>query len=127
MHLSPNFRIEELACSCGCKGEQAPEIRAKLTRLCVDVLEPLRSLCGSPVRITSGYRCAAHNAKVGGEPASKHMRGEAADTQIDGLKPSQVAVFARTIKGLGGLGVYARWVHVDVRDRVAGRLETWQG
>jgi len=52
---------------------------ANLKRLCVDVLEPLRVYYGKPIRVTSGYRCPEVNEAVGGEFASQHLSGCAAD------------------------------------------------
>lgn len=65
------FRAEEFRCRCGC-GESAVSAALVLR------LEALRGLCG-PLRITSGRRCAAHNAAVGGAEFSRHMAGLAAD------------------------------------------------
>jgi len=53
----------------------------RLRTLCQRVLEPLRRRFGV-IRITSGYRCAALNAKVGGKPNSQHLQGEAADIHV---------------------------------------------
>lgn len=43
------------------------------------VLDPLREAWGGPIIITSGYRCEALNARVGGVKNSYHTRGMAAD------------------------------------------------
>lgn len=43
------------------------------------VLDPVREAYGSPVIVSSGYRCPALNAKVGGVEHSFHLRGMAAD------------------------------------------------
>ena len=43
------------------------------------VLDPIREKWQSPIYITSGYRCAALNKKVGGVENSYHTRGMAAD------------------------------------------------
>ena len=43
------------------------------------VLDPVREAYGSPVIVSSGYRCPALNAKVGGAQHSYHLRGMAAD------------------------------------------------
>ena len=50
-----------------------------LRNLCQQVLEPLRQHFGTPVVISSGYRCPALNRAVGGVPNSQHLKGEAAD------------------------------------------------
>ena len=48
------------------------------------ILEPLRAMAGCPLRINSGFRSAAVNAKVGGVPTSAHRDGRAAD-----LRPAE--------------------------------------
>jgi hypothetical protein len=58
---------------------------AALATLCETVLEPVRSLVGVPLRITSGFRCAALNAAVGGSKTSAHMDGRAADIETVGM------------------------------------------
>ncbi|MDE7127672.1 MAG: hypothetical protein K2O58_07250 [Bacteroidales bacterium] len=45
----------------------------------MNVLQPLRDRCGTPLKINSGFRCPELNTAVGGAPASQHLRGEAAD------------------------------------------------
>ena len=50
-----------------------------LERLVSRVLDPLREAWGSPIIVTSGYRCPELNARVGGVKTSYHPRGMAAD------------------------------------------------
>lgn len=88
----------------------------------LDKLQLLRDLAGKPVIITSGYRNPAYNLKVGGSPTSRHLRGEAADIQIPGLGPQQVAELAEQV-GFMGIGVYDTFTHVDVR----GVPAKWRG
>lgn len=54
-------------------------ITANLTKLCRDVLQPLRDAFGQPIVVDSGYRCPKLNTAVGGATASQHMQGQAAD------------------------------------------------
>lgn len=44
-----------------------------------ELLDPLREMWGSPLRVTSGYRCPELNMLVGGAADSMHMSGKAAD------------------------------------------------
>lgn len=71
---SPHFTWAELAGGV----ELDNQARANLTRLAVDVLEPLRAKFG-PLRVSSAYRDPGHNAEVGGAATSLHMQGLAAD------------------------------------------------
>lgn len=108
--LSPHFHEDEFRCKCGCGV-------AIVSKRLVRALEELRALCGSkPVHITSGYRCPAHNATIGGAARSKHMLGEAADIQVRGVSPRRVVAAAEQVEGfrLGGIGKYQRFTHVDV-------------
>ena len=50
-----------------------------MTELCTFLLQPIRDAWGSPIIITSGFRCKALNAAVGGSQASAHMRGYGVD------------------------------------------------
>ena len=52
---------------------------ANLRALSQHVLEPMRRLTASPIRITSGYRSPSLNQMVGGAHQSQHMVGQAAD------------------------------------------------
>lgn len=86
MKLSKNFTLEELTFSItafnnGWNNTPNPEARAALTRLAVEVLQPIRDTWGKPIRVTSGYRMPRLNASVGGSPISQHLLGQAADIQ----------------------------------------------
>ncbi len=65
---------------------------ANLRALCRNVLEPARALLNSPLRITSGFRSAALNKRIGGAASSQHMLGEAADFILHNL-PVRDAAF----------------------------------
>src|SRR5438045_9778582 len=45
----------------------------------VQVLERIRALSGTPLRIVSGYRSRAYNRRIGREVESQHIDGRAAD------------------------------------------------
>lgn len=55
-----------------------------LISLVENLLDPLRSLLGRPVNVSSGYRCKALNSKVGGSKTSAHVKGLAADIHTKG-------------------------------------------
>ncbi len=78
------FTIEELCRSAtatlrGIDNTPSEEVKRNLTRLVDDVLDPLREAWGKPLVVSSGYRCPALNAAVGGSKTSHHMRGMAVD------------------------------------------------
>lgn len=78
--LSPHFALNELARTAHRYIDNTPgpaEIE-RLTKLCVEFLEPIRERFG-PLWITSGFRCQKLNQCIGGSETSAHMYGCAAD------------------------------------------------
>lgn len=71
------FSMNEFECHCGCR--MPDSAKANIVALVEQVLDPARERYGKPVCVNSGYRCARHNAAIGGVANSQHMRGEAAD------------------------------------------------
>ena len=113
--LSPSFRVREFAC----KGSDVVLIDDEL----VVLLQCIREHFGKAVTITSGYRTAEHNAKVGGAKSSQHLLGRAADIQVADTSVEDVAAYAESLMpAWGGVGRYPvktgrakGWVHVDTR------------
>lgn len=56
-----------------------------------DLLQRIRNLVGSPVYITSGFRCDELNRAVGGSPTSAHRLGYAADIWVPSKTPVELA------------------------------------
>lgn len=110
--LTGNFSRHEFACSCGC-GFDTVDVDT------LTVLEQVRQHFNAPVKITSGCRCADHNAKIGGSKKSQHVRGRAADIQVQGVTPSDVADYIESIMVGGGLGRYDTFTHIDTRSGTA--------
>lgn len=113
--LSPHFKRSEFMCHCGCE-------ELVLDPRLVPALEVLRSMGPEPVIVHDAYRCAKHNAEVGGVPDSEHPKGMAADIEIAGLSLQQMYDRAKRVLDFaeGGIGVYdTKFVHVDVRRKEA--------
>lgn len=114
--LSPGFKVREFRCR---DGSDAIIIDQTL----VVLLQAIREHFGRAVVITSGYRTAAHNAKVGGSKSSQHLLGKAADIQVADTTVEAVAAYAESLMpDWGGVGRYPvkagrakGWVHVDTR------------
>ncbi len=110
----PHFSARELACRCRrhCEGEywHDPDF--------LDRLEALRAAMDAPLRISSGRRCALHNAEVRGAPLSRHKRAIAADIVLTGHDPARLARAARDA-GFTGIGFGRTFLHVDNRVRPA--------
>jgi uncharacterized protein YcbK (DUF882 family) len=119
MRLTENFSLPEFASK---DGAAFPEdVKNNLAEL-AENLQVLRDHFGRSVTVTSGYRSAAHNLKIGGASESFHVRGMAADLQIAGVAPRVVynAIELLIKSGKmkeGGLGLYGGWVHYDIRGR----------
>ncbi|MGB9072064.1 MAG: D-Ala-D-Ala carboxypeptidase family metallohydrolase [Terriglobales bacterium] len=112
--LSAHFSKAEFACHC-C-GQLKVELRL------IDALEQLRGLAGKSIVVHDGYRCPAHNQKVGGVSHSEHTQGTASDVEIPGLSLQQMYELALQVPEFaqGGIGVYdGGFLHVDVRQHVA--------
>ena len=60
------------------------EVKANLTALVANVLDPLREAYGKPIVVNSGYRCEKLNKVVGGAKKSQHLTGQAADIRSVG-------------------------------------------
>jgi uncharacterized protein YcbK (DUF882 family) len=112
--LSKYFDAREFACPC-------PNCTETLIdSLLVERLDALRERLGVPVRITSGYRCPAHQkwlAKRGYETAknSRHLIGEAADLWTGAHAGKELERHARAA-GFCAVGVGRTFIHVDLRD-----------
>lgn len=115
-----HFEPEEFVCPCCGRG--------RASQLLVLWLDLLRRAWGGPVRVNSGFRCAARNREVGGVPRSRHLLGCAAD-----LAPASSAGaadffgLARRLCGLPGweVIVHARFVHIAVPASESEAL--WEG
>lgn len=102
----PSFSPREIACKG--TGELVVDDQA------LDKLQSLRDNLGKPLILTSAYRSAAHNRRVGGAKNSKHMYGIAFDVRMDNHDPHEFEAAARAV-GFTGFGYYPKsgFMHVD--------------
>lgn len=89
MNLSPHFTLEEMTSSQAAvrkniDNNPSQQDVENLILLCNEVLEPIRSYVGGPIRISSGYRSPELNKLIGGSKTSSHCFGEAADVIVSG-------------------------------------------
>lgn len=128
MRLTEHFTLDEMTASTTATRlgitNLAPEVVvARLAALCVHIWEPVRAQFG-PVRIHSGYRCAALNAAVGGVPDSQHVLGEAGDASCPGVDNMVLAAWIRDNLAFDQLileahhkdGPETGWVHASYRE-----------
>ena len=118
MKLSDNFSRSEFKCKCGdCDYDT---VDSEL----IDVLQLLRDYIGKPIEVTSGNRCPEHNRNEGGAVSSYHIRGRAADIQIDGVSPSVIQGYLESAyPDKFGIGFYSSFTHIDTRTKKA----RWHG
>ena len=88
-NITMHFTIEEMYASdtakrLGINNKPSTQQMINLVYLCAYVLEPLRKAIGKPINISSGFRSQALNKAVGGVYNSQHLKGQAADIDIQG-------------------------------------------
>jgi uncharacterized protein YcbK (DUF882 family) len=107
------FQAREFDCRCG---------RCLETRIDPELikrLDALRRLAG-PLIITSGFRCAAHQAALRGRGfetargTSQHELGRAADLVSRRYAPVELEALARQV-GFTAVGLAPTFIHVDLR------------
>ena len=87
MKLSEHFTKEEFEHSNTAIQRSIPNVMdsgqtQKAIDLCVNVLEPLRTHLGKPIKLNCGYRSPLVNKAVGGVKMSQHILGEAVDVDL---------------------------------------------
>ncbi len=97
-----------------------PQETSNIYSLIEHVLDPVRKMWGSPIIVSSGYRCPKLNALVNGARNSSHMTGQAADITVGGkvqnwqlytkIKSSDVP-FTKLIFERNKKNVY--WIHIS--------------
>lgn len=88
-NITMHFTIEEMYASdtakrLGINNKPSTQQMINLVYLCAYVLEPLRVAMGKPIKISSGFRSQTLNKAVGGVYNSQHLKGQAADIDIQG-------------------------------------------
>jgi hypothetical protein len=102
------FKKSEFRCKCGCGADSMDE---KLIR----IAEQIREHFGAPVNVTSGRRCANHNARVGGVSNSRHLKGKAMDFSVSGKTADTVLTYVQKLPGVRyAYKIDNNHVHVDV-------------
>jgi uncharacterized protein YcbK (DUF882 family) len=66
-----------------------------------------------PLPLNSGYRCAKHNAEVGGKPSSAHRTGEAVDIMVRSSGERHRLLKALLSAGFNRIGIGANFLHAD--------------
>lgn len=115
--LSSNFSRHEFQCKCGC-GFDTVDVKL------LQVLEEIRGFFRSKIKITSGCRCAVHNAQSLGSAKSQHRYGRAVDFKVQGHSADDVAdCLEKKYKGRFGIGRYTGRTHIDTRSGPQARWD----
>jgi uncharacterized protein YcbK (DUF882 family) len=80
------------------------------------VLKNIEQHYGRKLIVTSGFRSRVHNVAARGARNSLHMYCAAADVQMPGVSKWELAAYARSMPGRGGVGTYCytKSVHIDI-------------
>lgn len=135
--LSEHFSEDEFWCRGQDQGTCNCGHSLKIDPRLIELLEELRDITGGePLTINSGYRCAAHNAAVGGASRSQHTMGTAADIACPNhLTMPEFLWYVEQLPfdGIGyyyrdaGKGAWAGWIHTDTRNGGIGSHIYWEG
>ena len=88
------FTRSEFRCPCGKCGGFPVEPDETLVRLA----DKVRDHFGSPVIVSSGVRCQAHNDELPGSAKnSYHLRGKAADFCVRGVSGAKLLAYVKTL------------------------------
>jgi len=129
--LSENFTLDEFVTTLT-GYDNVPDATQieNIRRLVVNVLQPLRTAVGKPVKINSGFRSELVNRAVGGESNSQHLAngGEAAaDIKVEGMTNEQIILAIRALNLPYDQVIDERknsdWVHVS--HRASGNRGNW--
>ena len=107
--LSKHFALKEFRCRCDHEDCLVTKVDTDL----IDILEEIRAMLGTSLKVTSGFRCETHNKEVDGAVASSyHVKGMAADILVPDHYHNPLAA---AYHGRLGIGFYTNRLHIDVR------------
>lgn len=89
------FDRGEFTCKCGCG---LNNIDLKLVKILEDYF---RNYYNAETIVTSGCRCAKHNAEVGGVQGSRHVLGKGADFYVKGVNVNTLLARAQELVNQG--------------------------
>jgi zinc D-Ala-D-Ala carboxypeptidase len=120
VQLSKHFSLAELTVSRAAAQRgwsNAPnEVQTERLRLlCVRILQPLRDHLRVPIVVTSGFRTAKVNRKIGGASNSQHLDGDAADIHVPGMSIDRLVDHIRMLHLPFDqmIDEFGQWVHIS--------------
>ena len=97
MNLTENFTMDEMI-KTNKPFANIPNMFQTLS-ICLLVfyfLQPLRNLLKKAITITCGFRCEKVNIACGGTEKSQHLKGQAVDINVNGMKKADLFQFIVT-------------------------------
>lgn len=110
-NITANFKVYEMKCKDG----------SDKILYCLDtvkIAQKLRDKFG-PLEVSSAYRTATYNKKVGGSSSSQHVKGRAMDIYPlnDNVSLEEMAKYAESCGAKGIMWYKTRkFIHIDTRD-----------
>ena len=102
------FKKSEFRCKCGCGSDDMNETL-------ISVADRVREHFGKAITVSSGRRCANHNARVGGVSNSRHLSGKAMDFSVSGKSAAQVLEYVQKQPEIRyAYAIDSSYVHMDV-------------
>ncbi len=93
-----------------CEGEIVFD---KMNELLLQKLDNARGFAGIPFKITSSFRSADHNKKVGGKPNSAHTKGLAVDIACNDSRSRMIIIESLLVAGFDRIGIANDFIHAD--------------
>ena len=94
--------------------QEIPHFPAEPEEKLVRLAERVRTAFDAPVLISSGVRCPAHNAAVGGVKNSRHLLGKAMDFRVKNVPGEKLLAYVRTLPIRYAYRIDGSFVHMDV-------------
>ncbi|RLJ04683.1 MAG: peptidase M15 [Candidatus Aenigmatarchaeota archaeon] len=101
-----HFKLSEFNCPCCGLNHMNPVLLLLLDRA--------REISGIPFVITSGFRCASHNSKIGGVSDSAHLTGYAVDISVIDSEDRLAVLFSLFQCGFKRIGISKFFIHADI-------------
>lgn len=118
MKLTAHFTLDEFTRSSTANrlkiDNSVPNELMSNIQLTATQLELVRAALGKPIVITSGYRCPALNARVGGVSTSAHTKGLAVDFHSSYGTPKQICqrLIDASVQFDKMIQEHDQWVHI---------------
>lgn len=118
--LTRNFSLDEFTTSqtaarLGIDNTPNAQALANLIRTAT-LAEQVRKIINKPIRVSSGFRCDALNAHIGGAKNSQHVTGCAMDFTVQGVALNDImdAIIANDLPYDQLIHEFNSWVHISV-------------